>query len=68
MSDTKTTVVRGGLGLPMILFLIFLTCQLTGHIDWPWYAVAAPLLISWGLGLLIIVVVGIVALVAAARG
>lgn len=48
----------------MVLFLIFLVLRLTEQVDWPWYAVAAPLLISGGLGFLII---GIVALIAAIR-
>lgn len=48
-SDTKTVYVQRGLGLPMVLFLIFLVLQLCGTIDWPWYAIAAPLLISWGI-------------------
>lgn len=64
-SDNKTVVVQGGLGLPTILFLIFLVMQLCGAIDWPWYAVAAPLLISWGLGLAFIVLFLIIGLIGA---
>lgn len=41
------------IGLSTILFLIFLTLQLTGNISWPWYAVASPLLISFGLTVLV---------------
>ena len=48
-SESKTVVVSRGLGLSTILFLVFLVLQLTGQIDWPWYAIAAPLWISWGL-------------------
>lgn len=54
MADTKTATVTTGLSLPTVLFLIFLVLELTGTIDWPWYAVAAPLLIAWGFGFLIV--------------
>lgn len=64
-SDNKTVVVQGGLGLPTVLFLIFLVMQLCGAIDWPWYAVAAPLLISWGIGLVFIGIFLIVAVLGA---
>jgi hypothetical protein len=41
MSDKKNT--SNGLGLGMILFLIFMTLKLTGDIDWSWWKVTAPL-------------------------
>lgn len=34
-----------GIGLPTILFVVFLVLKLTGHIDWSWWWVTAPL---WG--------------------
>lgn len=64
MEQTREVVVRGGIGLPMILFLVFLVLQLTGNIDWPWYAVAAPLLICWGLGLFAFIVFAVIAIIA----
>jgi hypothetical protein len=33
----------GGIGIGMILFLIFLVLKLTDHIDWSWWWVTAPL-------------------------
>ena len=51
----------GGIGLGMILFLIFMTLKLTGNITWSWWYVTLPL---WGPLLLIIAIVGIAALVA----
>ena len=51
----------------MILFLIFLVLQLTGNIDWPWYAVAAPLLIAWGFGLFLILTFAVIAVLASRR-
>ena len=40
MSDNKST---GGIGIGMILFLIFMTLKLTGNITWSWWWVTAPL-------------------------
>lgn len=37
----------GGLGLGTVLFLIFLVLKLTGHIDWSWWWVTAPLWVSF---------------------
>ena len=41
MSDKQTT--SNGLGIGMILFLIFMTLKLTGHITWSWLWVCSPL-------------------------
>jgi hypothetical protein len=42
MSNNKNNS-SNGLGLGMILFLIFMTLKLTGDIDWSWWKVTAPL-------------------------
>ena len=47
---------NGGLGLGMILFLIFMTLKLTGNITWSWWWVASPLWIP------ILLVMGVIAL------
>lgn len=49
------------MGLPTILFLIFLVLKLTGFITWPWIGVFAPLLIELVLDILIFVIFGSVA-------
>jgi hypothetical protein len=59
MSDNKNS--SSGLGLGVILFLIFMTLKLTGYITWSWWYVTLPL---WGPLLLVLVIMGIVALVA----
>jgi len=41
MSKDKTT--SNGIGIGMILFLIFMTLKLTGDIDWSWWWITAPL-------------------------
>jgi hypothetical protein len=42
MSENKKSE---GLGLGMVLFLIFMTLKLTGYITWSWWYVTLPL---WG--------------------
>lgn len=36
-----------GLGLPSVLFIVFLILKLTGVITWSWWWVTAPLWISF---------------------
>jgi len=40
MNDNKST---GGIGIGMILFLIFMVLKLTGNITWSWWWVTSPL-------------------------
>lgn len=44
----------GGLGLNVILFLIFLILKLMGYIDWSWWWITSPL---WITALLFIIIV-----------
>ena len=46
-----------GLGLPMILFLIFLVLKLTGFITWSWWWVTSPVWIGSILTVLIVTLV-----------
>jgi len=48
---------NSGLGLGMILFLIFMTLKLTGNIAWSWWWVTSPLWIPaiLAIGLIILV-------------
>jgi hypothetical protein len=41
MSNKQNT--SGGIGIGMVLFLIFMTLKLTGDIDWSWWWVTSPL-------------------------
>jgi hypothetical protein len=50
----------GGLGLGMVLFLIFMTLKLTGNITWSWWYVTLPL---WGPISLLIILFTIVAII-----
>ena len=42
MSESSSTN-SSGIGIGTVLFLIFLILKLTGHIDWSWWWVTAPL-------------------------
>lgn len=53
-----------GMGLATVLTIIFLVLKLTHTIAWSWWWVFSPLLISAGIGALLLVIVGVVALVA----
>ena len=59
MSDKQTT--SGGIGIGMILFLVFMTLKLTGNITWSWWWVTAPLWIPLAA---IIAITGIATLIA----
>ena len=61
MTDKKRrSSTGGGLGLPMLLFIIFLILKLTHVIDWSWWWVTAPLWIAVGLGILFFLFIGFV--------
>jgi uncharacterized integral membrane protein len=57
MSNKQNT--SGGIGIGMILFLIFMTLKLTNNIDWSWWWVTAPLWAPIILALIIFAVIGI---------
>lgn len=42
-----------GVGLPVVLFIVFLVLKLTDVIDWSWWWVTSPLWIPAALGLLL---------------
>ena len=49
----SNNVNGGGVSLGGVLFIVFLVLKLTGHIDWSWWWVTAPLWIP--LGIIIVV-------------
>jgi hypothetical protein len=53
MSERSNDPAAGGVGIGTVLFLIFMTLKLTGHIDWSWWWVTAPLWIPTSFVLLI---------------
>jgi len=66
MKNSKT--VNGlNLSLSTLLTLIFVVLKLTDNIDWSWWWVFSPTLISFGLSLLIIVLIAIFMVVSEIR-
>lgn len=46
----------GGIGFVGLLTIVFIVLKLTGFIDWSWWLVLSPALISFGLCVLILLV------------
>jgi hypothetical protein len=56
--SNKNTSSASGVGLFGLMFLVFMTLKLTGHITWSWWWVTAPLwggFILWIFAILIII-------------
>ena len=60
MSTQSTQTSNSGVGLSGLLTVAFVVLKLTGHIDWSWWWVLAPLWISTALALLILAVAALV--------
>jgi hypothetical protein len=60
MSKEKTT--SRGIGFGGVLFCIFLVLKLTGHINWSWWWVTAPLWIPLAICCILLMIAGIIAL------
>jgi len=52
-----------GIGLGVILFLIFMTLKLTGNIDWSWWWITSPLWIPFVAAAVILGIVGVIAII-----
>jgi len=52
-----------GMGIGMILFIVFLVLKLTGTINWSWWWVTSPLWIPLALGGIIIGIIGVIAII-----
>ena len=57
-----------GLGLPGVLFIVFLTLKLTENIDWPWLWVTAPLWVPLALGGFLVIAIVLMATILLAIG
>lgn len=51
----------GGIGFAGLLTLAFIILKLTGYISWSWWLVLSPVLIEFGLLLLLLVIAGLIA-------
>lgn len=59
MQQSQTQSVSIGPGLPTILTAIFVTLKLTDVIDWSWWWVLSPLLITGGIMLIFLAIAAV---------
>ena len=52
-----------GMGIGMVLFIVFLILKLTGTIDWSWWWVTSPLWIPLAAAAVIIGILGVIAII-----
>jgi hypothetical protein len=48
-----------GMGLDIVIFIVFLVLKLCGVITWSWWWVLSPIWISWGIAILVVVLFAI---------
>lgn len=48
-----------GMGLDIVLTIVFLVLKLCGVITWSWWWVFSPIWISWGIAIVLIAIVAI---------
>ena len=65
MSKENTKVVYKGIGFAHILTIIFVIAKIVGYIEWSWWLVLLPSIISLGLSILVWLVVLVVVIIAA---
>lgn len=56
MNEIKVRTSSSSIGLGAILFVVFLILKLTGHIDWSWVWVLAPIWVPAAFVLSILVI------------
>ena len=52
-----------GMGIGMVLFIVFLILKLTGTIDWSWWWVTSPLWIPLAAAVVILGIAGLIAII-----
>lgn len=65
MSNENTKVVYKGIGFAHILTIIFVIAKIVGYIEWSWWLVLLPSIISIGLSILVWLVILVVVIIAA---
>lgn len=54
---------NNGMGIGMVLFIVFLVLKLTGTIDWSWWWVTSPLWIPFAAVVVILGIAGLIAII-----
>ena len=62
--STSSSASSGGIGFVGLLTILFIGLKLTKHIDWSWWWVLSPVIISAGIGIMVLVCCLLAALVA----
>jgi len=60
MAD-KATYTSSGVGFSGLLTILFIGLKLTNHINWSWWWVLSPIWISFGLLVVAVLIVAIIA-------
>lgn len=60
MSSENSSGASSAIGLPTLLTVAFVVLKLCKVIDWSWWWVLSPTLISIGIGLLVLIIIGII--------
>ena len=63
MSNNSNSNYNTGVGFLGLLAIVFIVLKLTGHINWSWWWVLAPIWISWSVLLVVLFIILIVWLV-----
>jgi len=63
--STTSSSSSGGIGFVGLLTIVFITLKLTGFIAWSWLWVLSPILISFGIVILVLIAFAVFAIVEA---
>lgn len=60
MSNNNEQITTSGIGLSVLLTIIFVILKLTHTVDWAWLWIFSPLWIAAGLGVIIAIILFII--------
>ena len=60
MTNQNEKKTSGSIGIPTVLFIVFLVLKLVGVISWSWWWVTAPLWIPFALAVILVFTIGTV--------
>jgi membrane protein YdbS with pleckstrin-like domain len=58
MTNQNEKKSSGSIGIPTVLFIVFLVLKLVGVISWSWWWVTAPLWIPFALAVILVFIIG----------
>lgn len=59
MANSSSSSTGGGIGFVGLLTIVFVAAKLTHYLDWSWWWVFSPIWISWGIVLVILLIIGV---------